>query len=359
MAQSSLEAAISRTRASILAHETRISTLLFEAYADVYQYLSEQIDAVLVRIQQLQSEGKEVNAYLIMKLARLDTALDQTAIEIDRYALFANQQIAEGQRFAIILAGNHTRDLILSTVPINARNQIPSNFLRFNPVAVIKAVGRLSSGSPLTALLNQLSRTAVSSVQDAMIKGLVAGKGPSTVAREIRDVLKVSGYRAITIARTEILSSYRQASLESYRQNSNVVTRWRWVCAKQARTCGMCLAMDGREFELETPLGTHPNCRCSMIPITKTWEELGISIPDQKPKLETGEEWFRRQPRNVQLEVLGKTKLELYEAGELNLSNLIGYKEDPAWGPIRWERSSRQIQDGESAPPRKALGRRA
>lgn len=51
--------------------------------------------------------------------------------------------------------------------------------------------------------------------------------------------------RALRISRTEMLRAYREATRRNYQANGDIVPGWRWLCAKQPRTCAARLAMDG------------------------------------------------------------------------------------------------------------------
>lgn len=120
----------------------------------------------------------------------------------------------------------------------------------------------------------------------------------------------------------------------------------------------MCIAMDGREFDLEVGLDSHPNCRCVPSPVVRSWKEMGFNIPDRRPRLGSGEEWFLAKEREFQLGILGREKLDLLLNGDLTMDQLVGYRVDKEWGPTRWERSLKDIREGRHAAPKHALGTR-
>ncbi len=66
-----------------------------------------------------------------------------------------------------------------------------------------------------------------------------------TRTQAIRGRLGGNLVRALRISRTEMLRAYREATRRNYQANGDIVAGWRWLCAKQARTCAACLAMDG------------------------------------------------------------------------------------------------------------------
>ncbi len=103
----------------------------------------------------------------------------------------------------------------------------------------------------------------------------------------------------------------------------------------------ICASLDGQVFDLATgPMPPrHYNCRSSSTPILRSWEELGISANEisastrasmdgQVPESLTYQEWLKKQPVEVQDEVLGKTKGKLFRAGGLSLDRFVDFKGD-------------------------------
>jgi hypothetical protein len=78
----------------------------------------------------------------------------------------------------------------------------------------------------------------------------------------------------------------------------------------------------------------HPQCRCTMVPRTASWEQLGFpGIPDHRPAIPTGVSLFARLPAGQQREVLGPTRYRLYREGALDLWDLVRPTYNPRWGP--------------------------
>ncbi len=114
-------------------------------------------------------------------------------------------------------------------------------------------------------------------------------------------------------------------------------------------------AFSGHVYNLQTTehwyiantIITH-NCRCTPVPITKSWADIlgdsGIdtsglddsSITDDMP---TGADWFAAQPASVQQDVLGKAKYQAYADGKFQLSDVVGHSHDAVWGGSIYERS--------------------
>jgi len=91
--------------------------------------------------------------------------------------------------------------------------------------------------------------------------------------------------------------------------------------------------MHGTEHKLNERMAEHVNGRCAMIPITKTWAELGytgISEPNIPP--EDGEQIFKRQPEAIQRQVLGEGHYQLWKDGKASLRDFVGIRHSAEWG---------------------------
>lgn len=201
-----------------------------------------------------------------------------------------------------------------------------------------RAAGVGSGAGDLNALYNGLGASAANDLHATLMQALGAGANPTTLAGEYGPIWAATGAsatRAATIARTEMLGSYRAAALANYRANRDVVTGWTWTAEQGPFTCGACLAMDGSVHGLDEDMdGMHPNCRCSAVPITASYADLlgplGIdasAIPETSFSRESGASWLARQSNAVQDAVLGKAAGSLYRAGKVSLEDFVGYDE--------------------------------
>ena len=329
-------------RAEILANERTAATAMVRAYAQVYVRIQADAAAVLDAIDHAEKVG-DVPGGLASKKRRLEALRTQVLDQIHGFARYADAAISQQQRDAVYLGGEHARQLVFAGMG-DAPPGVVVPFNRLPAAAVESMVGTFQPGSPVAALLDTLAPSVVLRVQGVMVAGLALGKNPKTISREIRQAAGEGLSRALTISRTETMRSYRTASLDVYQSNPEVVTKWRWTCSFSRRTCGMCLGMDGQEFDLDVPMGSHPNCRCVPVPVTKTWAEMGYDAPEPltRPR-DTGAEWFARQSPSVQEEILGPGKLNLYVKGKLKLSDLAVCHDDPQWGPTRSEKPLKDL----------------
>ena len=87
-----------------------------------------------------------------------------------------------------------------------------------------------------------------------------------------------------TVVKTYIQSVNISAHKEIYSKNSDLIKKVEWSAVLEngnvktgKGTCPRCAALDGQEYknhEDAPPCPLHPRCRCMLVPITKTWDEL-------------------------------------------------------------------------------------
>lgn len=108
-----------------------------------------------------------------------------------------------------------------------------------------------------------------------LMEGVEQGLGTNEIAENIRGFFdEQSDWRALRVARTEVMTGYGRGTYEGYRQ-SGVVTGKRWLTAGDASVCEICR---GNEQQGVVPLEenfksgdltpvSHPNCRCVIQPV--------------------------------------------------------------------------------------------
>jgi len=244
----------------------------------------------------------------------------QINAELGKYAQYMDGRITDGQRSMVTDALTHSATAINS---VAVESQAVVQFNRLSVSAVEQLIGMAGDGSPLIDVLNDAARGAGDALADRLVVGIALGKNPIEVARQaIRLGLGSSFTRMQTIARTEMLRSYREATLSAYRA-SNVVVAYRRLSARDRRTCPACLFADGRIYQLDESFDQHPNCRCVATPILRGVPP--VEYPD-------GQAWFARQPESTQLEILGRGRFDLWRRGEASLSDMVSRDWSDTWG---------------------------
>ena len=336
---SALDQAAADFRAALLRRDDAALKRLMAAYRPAYTRMQARVAALTAQIATAQAEGKTVRPSWLVEKGRLETLQRQIVREWARFADVAEGIITDTQQAAAAAAATDAHQLTLAALSDAGLSglSVGASVTQLHPAAFESLVGVLGDGSPLRDILDTLGAQAAQDVGDTLKHAVAVGRNPRQTARDIREALGGDLNRALTIARTEQMRAYRTASLRSYQENSDILRGWQWRCSPSRRTCPVCLAMDGQEFSTEESLASHPNCRCTMVPVLRDRET---------PPHETGAEWFAKQDEATQREMLGPGKQKLYAEGKLTLADLVGVKDDAQWGKSRYQRSLRGCAGG-------------
>lgn len=361
-------------RRDLEAGATDTSLVMIKLYGDLWSTkIKPQIDSVNAEIDQDIAEGKDPTLARQSRRARVLKLQEDMRVEMVRISAQIQHMVDQDIRAVVDRAQQDAQTLMQAGINPPPGN-ITASFNRLPTAALENLTGALQEGSPLKKLLDNTGEGASDEVGKALLEGLALGKGPRDIARNARAALGGNMARALTIARTETLRSYREASRQTYAANPNIVKKWKWLCAKTARTCAVCWASNGEEFDTDQHMPTHPNCRCAMVPVTVSWADYaadnGIPMPPEgwpsSPDLDKlvgdGPSLFDKLSEEDQRRILGHSKYEHYKAGAFGLKDLIGRSNDPDWGRGRHERSlsemgldrvpfSRKSQPPTAAPP--------
>jgi SPP1 gp7 family putative phage head morphogenesis protein len=144
--------------------------------------------------------------------------------------------------------------------------------------------------------LQSITADVVPAVRDVLTQGLAEGVNPKEMARRLTDEIEtIQRTQAEVLARTEIINSYSEATLDRYdrAQVDGVTVSGEFATADDDRVCPICEAIEGAEFgtdemrdatfEFEPSdsepdsLGgvfpvkppVHCNCRCAILPVVE------------------------------------------------------------------------------------------
>lgn len=314
----------------LIANERRASVRIVDAYGRAFDKMKDNIRVLTEKIEQARLSGQYISPSWAFQIDRYQALQRQIATEIGRIASQVNDATIKQQADAVKRAAGDIEDL----TNMAAQNAgVSVSFSRLASSASESIVGFLSDGSPLKSLLDQLPGLAGQAVATALTDAIIRGQNPTRTASQIRTAIGGNMNRALTIARTETMRAYREASHRSLTQNGDILQGWVWVASFSRRTCASCLALAGSVHRLEERMESHPRCRCSQAPL----------IRGQKVEFEKGEDWFRRQDASTQHAILGSNvALNAYRRGDATLLDFVGRQNSPKWGQPYYQISTRR-----------------
>jgi len=313
-------------------------------YLPLLEKFINEFDKVVETIIDLQTRKQNVSSSLIYRQTRYQETITRLVQEIEAIDKITVKVISLGQRDMAIQAIDDAANLIKKSVgKIPKTFDIDRAFLQYNHQAALQMVARLSQGTPLRKILEANTPDVIAASQ-AFIEAILKGENPRVLRDKLYKQWGMTYVRAETMARTEIISSYRDSNIWRYKQ-TKIVDMWEWSATRDDRTCPVCIFLDGQVFSLDTPFATHPNCRCSPLPVTKTWKELGIDIPESRPDIGLrGQDWFNSISETRQRKILHPQKFDLWKSGAITLEDLVDLYDHPVYGPSREERSIKELK---------------
>ncbi len=300
-----------------------ISLLNDGAFADVIDLLPRAL---------IDLEGRSITSGVVRRvISRLADDLDATiAPDVGRAINRLRRDLVE------IAQAEATWQVraIRSAAPINLELKLPARPL----------LAELVERGPLAGkLLSEWSEDLGIRTRDRIItrlnQGLVRGESVDEMIRAIRGtraaqygngILQTTRREAEALVRTAATDVTGAARMRTFRANKDVVKGWKWVATLDTRTCEVCGARDGKVYDIEVGFAApHMNCRCTPVPVTKSWKELGIDLADapagtrasmdgQVAADQTWSRWIKRQSAARQDEALGPERARLLRAGKLD-----------------------------------------
>jgi SPP1 gp7 family putative phage head morphogenesis protein len=325
---------LNKFRKQLSAHEASAEQAINNSYAGVLGGIRFKLNTLYQQIEQKQQQDETVPVSWLYESNRLTNIKAFIAGEINRFGSFALMTTHQLQQIGVTLGSQAAQELMDATVP----SGMSWTFGRPSSEALRAFIGVSQSGSPLYELFHGFGAEAADLVGKALLTGLSLGQNPRKIAPQVEQALGISRNRALVISRNELNRCYKNSSTENYRANADICKQWRWTAAKSANTCIACLQMDGTLHDVTEDLESHVQCRCAPVPVTVGWDEIlsqiGVdasSVPDSRPKIQSGADWFHEQSAATQRDILGP-RYDGWKNGDFDLSDLVGHSHDADWG---------------------------
>jgi len=190
-----------------------------------------------------------------------------------------------------------------------------------------------------------LTKKTQDEVGKAIKIGVVEGESVSDIVKRLEGtaafkyndgVFGKTARSTEAVARTSVNHVVTQAREQTFNENADLIKGVQYVATLDDRTSMICASLDGKVFPVdEGPRPPqHYNCRSTVVPVLKSLSELGFkgkkvpsasraSMNGQVPEKQTYGSWLKKQPKELQDEVLGPTRAELFRTGEVKLDGFV------------------------------------
>ena len=307
----------------------RVSNSLTKDIVNAYVSV---IDDILAQI----ATGKNINLVNMNKIIKeLNAKLtpDLTSVNDDLVQL----GISEASYIASGINGAIGIDLV-SKLPTDRTVQKIVNTSLMDGLTISEWLGKQDKS---------FQETLTKQIRLAVIEGET---NPQIVSR-LKGALDVKNSNNIkTIVRTAVATVTSQVREQTYKDNEDILKGWEWNATLDSRTRKADAIYDGSWWDFngkglndkgkankykKPPSGW--NCRCIMLPIVKSFKELGIPLDEvtkgtrssidaingKVSRDTTFEQWFEGKDKTFQEEYLGTQRYKLFKDGVINFSDLV------------------------------------
>lgn len=233
--------------------------------------------------------------------------------------------------------------------------------LQLTPEFVEKILdGTMIEGAPSRNWWEKQAADVAVRFEGEMRKGIVTGETNDQLVRRIRGtreasfrdgVMPIARRNAEALVRSSTLAVANQARQEVWEKNDDLIASYMQVSTLDSRTTRLCIARSGKRWDAKTkePIGhdfkfrvppLHWQCRSTMVPVTKTFRDMGIdldevppstraSIDGQVPADMSFDEWLKGKDEAFQNDLLGKGRADLFRSGKITLTDLVDQNDRP------------------------------
>lgn len=289
-------------------HRIALSRYSTATVRKVMAILNRSDQALVERILRADNEGRDTRRLeLLLQEIRALQADAWTVVGArlneDVTNLAAAEKVFAGR---LVEFGSRATGAVVANVPTTAQ-----------VVAAVNA--RPFQGRFLRDWLSDAEEGAAKRVRDIVRQGFIEGRSVTELVRQVRGTralqyrdgaLEISRRGAEAMVRTALTHTAAVAAKETYAAMG--VEQATFLAVLDSRTTLTCANLNGQTFALDKfPWPPrHINCRSTTMPV----------VPGL-PKVEAPSyaEWLKRQPVEVQNDILGVRKAQLFRSGKLTL----------------------------------------
>lgn len=215
------------------------------------------------------------------------------------------------------------------------------------PEKTVKAAKNadIISGTPLKDWWDKQGNDLAFKFSALITQGMIDGKQTSQLITETKELLGSSRRGAETLVRTAVMKVHDKAQELFRDENLDLLKGEKHLSTLDTRTSEVCRVRDGLAWDLDKkPIGDHsvpyarpplhPNCRSTLILITKSWKELGLdmdeipestraSMDGQVKASLTYEDWLKNKTPEQQNAILGNGKADLWRKGVITFRDML------------------------------------
>lgn len=324
-------------KVSLNAHLEAYDQALLRSWARAWTEVAAEWEAALDDLVAASTDGGWPSRTQIFRAERAKRALAVTRENL--VDLARQMQVSVSQDLPRLVAEAVDWELRMMSAqlpPAEIRTAVIwQGFNRVDPAQVRAIVERTMTR--VTAASRPIPTWVDTHIRSTLVRGVLVGENPRRAAARMRarigNDFDLGRTRSLVIARTEMLDAHRAGAREFDKANRSVTAKWQWVSTLDSRACIGCIVMHGREFPVTaTGPNGHQQCRCTRVPVLKSWEDLGFEgIEEPPPLFSDSKAWFDALPDTDQIAIAGRARWDSYRNGFVEWGDLVSLKTNRGW----------------------------
>lgn len=275
-----------------------------------------------------------INMNKIIKEINSNIGLDYANVEDN----FNEVAITEASFIPKAINGIVAVDIMNKTLPDSLVNKIVKNSI-------------LSDGYTIKEGFEKLDTRLQETFQNQIRLGVLNGDTTQTIIKNLKPYMTdFKDNRIDALVKTALSTVVNNTRMETYKENEEIFKGYQWHATLDSRTRKEHFLLDGALWDINgkglnekgkkykfrnAPDGYR--CRCVLLPITKSYKELGLNIDEipagtrssmngYVPADLNATDWFEKQGKDFQKKYLGTQRYELFKSGKITLSDLVNQK---------------------------------
>lgn len=203
----------------------------------------------------------------------------------------------------------------------------------------------LSDGNTIKEGFEKLDTKVQEIFQNQIRLGVLNGSTTQEIISNLKPYINnLTNNQIDSLTKTALSTVVNNTRMETYKENESIFSGYQHHSVIDNRTTFICAERDTKRWTLDLkPIGhklpfkqipIHWKCRSIMLPITKSYKELGLNIDEipvgtrssmngQIPADVSFTKWFDKQSADFKENYLGKGRYQLYKDEKITLSDLV------------------------------------
>ena len=295
---------------------------LDDAQAEILRKL-DGVDS-LAESRSLQRKLDQITALQSDALEKLSKGITDNAADFAEYeAEFAVKTMNTAAAASVTLPASEQLRALVTQAPMQ--------------LAISGKAGSTVQSLTLGQAATQFSKDKAAEITRTIQRGMVEGSTVQSLTRQLASVTNKHKRQAEALVRTSVNHISSEARSAVNRANDDILKGEEYVSVLDGRTTIGCAALDGKILGFDEPPFTprHWNCRSLRVPVLQDrFQEEGLdgtraSMDGPVSAKRTYSGWLKGQSKEFRVQVLGKERAALFDAGKLSLDDFVDANGNP------------------------------